>query len=176
MLNKEEKRMFNAYIVPNIERIKKIYFNRDEIYGTDQMIKPDSNGEEGLWKAFADIYDLANHIEIIVKKMLDGEYSKKESYDQRTKRRENERKKLNAIKDKAIKEGQKFATEKYQYIQSKGRDLKNSKEQKTIHKSYMEGLQKGKDIEHLTDKEILNRAKMIKLNEKLGFNKKIGDD
>ena len=150
-----------------LKQVMNITFNYEKIYGTDKMIKPDTGGEEGLWRGFSDIYDKINELEKWLVGILDGNFAKKLDFDtnwsRKMKIREKQKEKESLIRKESIKEGQKIATEKYNKVKL----LKN--DTKKVIKSYKEGLKKGKEIEHLTNKEILNKAKIIELNKKLGF-------
>ena len=166
MLNKKEKEIMKL-VFESLESVKNISFNYETIYGTDKMIKPDTMGEEGLWRAFFDINDKILEAKVWLEGILGDKFTKKADFDTNWERKMKIREKVESreemIKEESIKKGQKIATVRYQKISLVKDDTK-----KTI-KSYKKGLKVGKEIAHLSNNEILNRAEMIKLNKKLGF-------
>ena len=155
-------------VFEDLDKAMDISFNYEKIYGTDKMIKPDTDGEEGLWRAFSDIYDKVDEAKHFLEAMLEDKFTKKADFDtkwaRKMKIKEEVRAREKMIKEKSIKKGQEIATVRYQKLSLMKDDTK-----KTL-KSYKKGLEAGKEISHLTNKEILNKAEIIKLNKKLGFN------
>jgi len=186
MLNKEEKRIIDSYILPALEKFNDIYFNCDKTY--EDVLKydgiPESEYNKKVFpyrKVMSDMWDAVNDIMGHLNNIRDGTHTKPVSWENRSKRRESQRNKKNAEEDKigkeAYKKGREMAVLHYEYMKQNSRKSETKKKRKEHKKSYDEGFNSSKEFYQMDDNQILRKARLIELNRELGYGKKkIKDD
>lgn len=182
MLNKEEKRIIDTYILPALEKIDNIYFNKDKLYKNKLEFDGIPEGEYNK-KVFpyddvlGDLWDIVNDIRNHIKKVRSEDYVKKRSWEKGVKSREKARNRKYAeeqeINDKAYKEGREMAVIHYEHMKQQSRGSERKKRMKVYNKAYKEGSDSSKEFYKMTDEQILRKAKQIELEIELGFKKEI---
>lgn len=166
MLNKEERRLMETYVLPLLERVIKLSFDPEKEHG-DRLVKKDTDGSEGLWVAFSKIYQDVDEARKILENILKDKHVNKLTWDQKD--------------AKAMKKLQQKFDEHDQKQEEMETILKNHEKQvianflkkqqgafkhhidKKEAKAFLEGARDAK----MSDDAILRRAEMIKLQREL---------
>ena len=82
MLNKEERRLMETYVLPLLERVISLSFDPEKEHG-DRLVKKDTDGSEGLWVAFSKIYQDIRDASKIIENILKDRHVKKMTWDQK---------------------------------------------------------------------------------------------
>lgn len=158
MVNKEEKRILKTYLLPNLKEIQRIAFDYKDIYGTSKLIKPGTEGKEGLWRAFSDIWGEAFSTYNWLEQIANEHYMKRQSIekklgriDKEAKQKREREQKLIEMQERAFEEGKKYGI----------CTLDEIKEQIEL-KGYKEGMKDAKQVCKMSDNEILLAAENIK--------------
>ena len=177
MLNKDEKRNI-GYIIEYLKTIREIYFEMDEKYEMEEYFESCDFCHQTLmrkripaWKPLSDIHSIVLKIETILENIRQKRFVRESTYEDSKKYRDKKHKKEKELIEKGIKRGEKLATKRYEYLKLRTLGHEIKKEGKLYRKAYNEGFERAKKTERLTDKQILNKAKQIELEIKLGFRK-----
>ncbi|KKN53345.1 hypothetical protein LCGC14_0603150 [marine sediment metagenome] len=182
MLNKEEKRIFDMYVLPALEKLDDIYFHKEKLYEDKLEMEGIPEGEYNK-KVFpyedvlSDLWDIIHNMKNYIENIRDGTYTKPVSILNRQKRDEREREKRREerekIRNEVYKKGEEMAVYRYNWLKLKTIDLEQKKRNKIARDSYNEGSKAAKEMYILNDEQILRKAKSLELEMKLGFRKEL---
>lgn len=166
MLNKEEKRFFEWYIKPAIEKVLDITMNYKKIYKTNQLIDSETDGETGLWVAFSDIWDLVFEMGKYIKQIYNGNLIKKLTHEQLKKRFNRNWDKTEKLKEEISKE----TIKKFKEMEMNPKLIKLTSAIQI--NEYKKGIKAGVNLskrEPMTNKEILLKAKILEAEMEVGL-------
>lgn len=174
MLNKEEKRLVETYVIPLLDRVMGLCMNNpNEIYGDKYLFseyfdkKEISEGKEGLYVAFSkiwsDIFEAKKLIEGIIRK----KYVESMSYEQKEKQFEKKIQKEEELHNLEEKNREKLLKNHKKEVIAEFLKENRLNFQDIINKKSLESFNEGREKSKLSDKEILNKAELIKLNKEI---------
>ncbi len=177
MLNKKEKQLIDE-IITSFKKFDDIFFHHNDLYKEelefDNMPESEYNKKVfPYYKVMSDMWDIVNGADTIIKNIQRGEHVRKYTLKQkfawddkmRNKRRQEEKE----LEDIAYKQGVDMAVTRYEWHKHKSLGSELKKERKIQSKAYKEGKEHGKELEHLTDEQIIRKAKQFELEKKIGF-------
>jgi len=171
MLNKEERRWMETYVLPLLDKVLDLSdLNNDitQIY-SESYIDSKSNGKNGLWVAFSKINEDINEVKEHIKRILKDKFVEKQTLDQKLNNIENKYKKEKELREIQNKNKEKLLKEYKKEVLVKFVEKTSPKIINIINKKLLESLKEGIRSGKLSDKEILNLAEKIKLEQQLGI-------
>jgi len=174
MLNKEEKRLFETYILPLMDRAMNICNNDpNEIYGDKYILndvydkKEVEKGKNGLYVAFSKIWNDLFEAKRIIETVIDKNYVESLTIEQKININEKKIQKEDEMKKLEEKNKEKLLKEHKKQVISDFLQEKQLNFEKIIKKKELDSFKKGVQESRMSDKEILYKAEYIKLNNKL---------
>lgn len=166
MLNKEEKRLIETYVIPLLDRVIKLSYEPDKEYG-DEFIKSNTDGKEGLWVAFSKIWEDIFNAKKIIEGIIRKEYVESMTSEQKIMELNKKFQKEEKLKEVEEKNTKKLLKDHKKEVIAEFLKENRSNFQDIINKKAMESFKEGIQKSRMSDKEILNKAEIIKLNREI---------